>query len=70
MFTLIRTLPTHRLLREQLPTLSAAWLIAELFYKFHSFSLECAAMLATWFAFDAILQLARQQLLGRAPDPS
>ncbi len=56
MFTLLRELPLRRLLAEQLPTLSAAWLVAELFYKFHSFSLECAAFLATWFVFDAAVQ--------------
>ncbi len=56
MFTLLRELPLRRLLAEQLPTLAAAWLVAELFYKFHSFSLECAAFLATWFVFDAAVQ--------------
>lgn len=59
MFTLLRMLSVRRLLIEQLPSIAAAWLIAELFYKFHSFSLECAAFLATWFMFDALLQFAR-----------
>jgi hypothetical protein len=63
MFTLVRTLSVKRLLIEQFPALATAWLIAELFYKFHSFSLECAAFLATWFVFDALLQLAKR-LLG------
>jgi hypothetical protein len=26
--------------------------VAELFYKFHSFTLECLAFLATWYVFD------------------
>jgi hypothetical protein len=66
MFTLLRTLSTKRLLIEQLPALAASWLLAELFYKFHSFSLECAAFLATWFVLDALLQLAKRLLgLGR-----
>jgi hypothetical protein len=56
MFTLLRTLPLRRLFGEQLPVLLLAWLIAELFYKFHSFSLETAAFLATWFVLDALLQ--------------
>ena len=59
MFTLLRMLSVRRLLIEQLPSIAAAWLIAELFYKFHSFSLECAAFLATWFMFDALLKFAR-----------
>ncbi len=58
MYTLIRMLPFHRLVAEQVPPLLAAWLIAELFYKFHSFSLECAAFLATWWLLDALLQSA------------
>jgi hypothetical protein len=67
MFTLLRMLSVRRLLIEQFPSIAAAWLIAELFYKFHSFSLECAAFLATWFVFDALVQLARH-LLGSDRD--
>lgn len=64
MFTLLRMLSVRRLLIEQFPSIAAAWLIAELFYKFHSFSLECAAFLATWFVFDALVQFARHLLVG------
>lgn len=64
MFTLLRMLSVRRLLVEQLPAIAAAWLVAELFYKFHSFSLECAAFLATWFVFDALVQGARRVLGG------
>jgi hypothetical protein len=67
MFTLLRMLSVRRLLIEQLPSIAAAWLIAELFYKFHSFSLECAAFLATWFVFDALVQGAKR-LLGQDRD--
>lgn len=56
MFTLLRALPLRRLFSEQLPAIALAWLIAEMFYKFHSFSLETAAFLATWFVLDALLQ--------------
>lgn len=56
MFTLLRVLPIRRLALEQAPAIALAWLIAETFYKFHSFTLECAAFLATWFAFDAVFQ--------------
>jgi hypothetical protein len=67
MYTLLRLLPLRRVCREQLPVLLASWLIAELFYKFHSFSLECAAFLATWFALDAVVQGLRH-LLGVPAD--
>jgi hypothetical protein len=64
MFTLLRLLPLKRVALEQIPTLLAAWLIAELFYKFHSFTLECAAFLVTWFVFDAIVQGAKALIFG------
>ena len=32
--------------------LGVALVIAELFFKWHSFTLECAGFLATWFALD------------------
>lgn len=56
MYTLLQTLPMRRLLLEQAPAIAGAWLLAELFYKFHSFTLECAAFLATWFLFDLLIQ--------------
>lgn len=62
MFTLIRMLPFPRLLLEQLPALVVAFAVAEAFYKFHSFTLECVALLGTWFAIDAAVQLGRRWL--------
>lgn len=56
MYTLFRMLPIKRLAYEQVPALGLAFLIAELFFKFHSFTLECAAFLATWFVFDVSIQ--------------
>lgn len=52
MYTVIRQLPKSQLLKEQTPTLLGALVVAEWFYKFHSFTLECMAFLATWFALD------------------
>jgi len=57
MYQLVRMLSVHQLLARQMPALVISFVIAELFYKFHSFTLECAAFLATWFAVDAVLQL-------------
>ena len=56
MYTLIRTLSGRNLLTRQLPVLTISVVLAELFYKFHSFSLEAGAFLLTWFALDFILQ--------------
>lgn len=67
MYQLIRTLTRNQLLLRQVPVLSLSMLIAELFYKFHSFVLECVAFLATWFVLDALVQLffrARDSVLS------
>ncbi len=55
MYTLFRSVPLRSLLAMQAPALLASFVIAELFYKFHSFTLECLAFLATWFAIDVVL---------------
>ncbi len=34
--------------------------VAETFYRFHSFTLECLAFLATWYGFSWTLNLARK----------
>lgn len=69
MFTLLRMLSARRILAEQLPAIAAAWVIAELFYKFHSFTLECAAFLVTWLVFDALIQFGKR-LFGAATEPA
>ena len=55
MLELIRALRRDRAFLSRLPGLVAAFLIAEVFYKFHSFALECGAFLATWFALDVVV---------------
>lgn len=67
MYTLLNLLPLRRLAAEQLPALAIAWVIAELFFKFKSFTLECAAFLATWFVLDAAIQLLRRLIVGAEP---
>lgn len=46
----------------RLPGLLLAFLIAETFYKFHSFTLECAAFLLTWLAIDVMVAAAARWL--------
>ncbi len=58
MFELLRAISGQELLKHQVPALGGSWLIAEFFYKFGSFSLECLAFLATWFVLDALLHWA------------
>jgi hypothetical protein len=53
MYSMIHNLRTGITLREG-GALLIAFVIAEVFYKFHSFTLECAAFLATWYALGAL----------------
>jgi hypothetical protein len=54
MYALLVNTPLRQLLAAQAPSLIAAFLLAELFYKFGSFALECVAFLATWLVIDAV----------------
>ena len=65
MYTLITSMPIQNLLTEQLPVLAISMVIAETFYKFHSFTLETVAFLATWFVLDAALKKGKAMLTGR-----
>lgn len=42
----------------RLGTGAVAFLIAEMFFKWKSFSLECAGFLATWLVLDAAVSWA------------
>jgi hypothetical protein len=65
MFTLIRMLSWRDLAIGQVPIFLAALLVAETFYKFHSFLLETGAFLVTWYVFDAAVTLVGRGLEGR-----
>jgi hypothetical protein len=62
MYTLIQSISLRRFFLEQLPALAISFVIAEMFYKFHSFTLECIAFLLTWFVLDGVIQLMRRFL--------
>ena len=66
MYSLFRLMPLRRVLQEQVPALGASFIIAEVFYKFHSFTLETVAFLATWGVIDAAIQLVRRRAVGMA----
>ena len=57
MYTLVRTLGASAAAKHELAPFVAAFAIAEMFYKFHSFSLECGAFVATWFVLSSIQSL-------------
>jgi hypothetical protein len=52
MYSLIERLGIRDAAAKEMPALLIAFVIAELFYKFHSFTLECAAFLVTWLALS------------------
>lgn len=67
MYTLLKSLKGRIVVAEQIGVLLASFVIAELFYKFHSFTLECAAFLATWYVLDLLVNRAHA-LLARASE--
>lgn len=64
MYQLLTRTSSGELFKIQLPVLIAALVVAEVFYKFGSFTLECVAFLATWFIFDAIAAAIRKLMKG------
>jgi hypothetical protein len=62
MYTLTRGFAGRTGMMAETFSLVASLLIAELFYKFHSFTLECVAFLATWWLIGGALSF-----LGRRP---
>jgi hypothetical protein len=54
-FSLFSSFALRTLATRELPSFSAALLLAELFFKFHSFTLECVAFLSTWYALSWIV---------------
>ena len=65
MFTFTRIIQPRALVFEQAPIVGVAFVVAELFYKFHSFTLECIAFLATWYVLDAIRQLLKDRFAAQ-----
>ena len=65
MYTLTRSFSLRQLLVEHAPVLSASLIFAELFYKFHSFTLECLAFLATWYVVDAVVRFLGEVFRGK-----
>lgn len=65
MYTLLHFLPVKKFVYEQVPAFTFAWIMAELFFKFHSFTLECAAFMVTWFVLDALVQRVVRPLFTR-----
>jgi len=56
MIDFLRALRAHPAYGRRLLGFTPALVVTEMFYKFHSFSLECMAFLATWLLFDVVIE--------------
>lgn len=50
MYLFVQSRTVSLLLKEDAPALVGALIVAEVFFRFHSFTLECAGFLLTWYA--------------------
>lgn len=71
MYSLLRQVGWRRVAFVEAPALVGSLFVAEAFYRFGSFTLECAAFLVTWacasFLLSTIFTVGRR-LLGRGPE--
>ena len=64
MFTMVKTMGLSVLARQELVPGVASFLIAEFFFKFKSFALECLAFLVTWVVLGDLWAL----IVGKPAD--
>jgi hypothetical protein len=67
MYALLRHREGPAVTVREASTFTASLVLAEAFYKFHSFSLECVAFLATWAALSGLIDLGGRLLLKEEP---
>ena len=64
MHKFIKSMSIREIFVEQVPAVIISMFLAELFYKFHSFTLECLAFLATWYLIDLVISLLSKLFLS------
>jgi hypothetical protein len=52
MYLLLKNAGLKKFLTREMPSLSVSLILAEVFYKFGSFILECGAFLGTWYVIS------------------
>jgi hypothetical protein len=62
MYQLLRGRSLKAISIDALPPLMLAFVIAELFFKWRSFTLECGGFLITWFVLDWVWSKVRSRL--------
>jgi hypothetical protein len=68
MYALLRRTGIREGVLVEAPAFAVSLGLAECFYKFHSFTLECLAFLATWFVVGALVRLAARPRSEGAAD--
>ena len=68
MFELLRSSTLRQLLARQAPALVISLIVAEMFYKFGSFTLECLGFLLTWLVLDATFAFVARAFARPAAD--
>lgn len=61
----VRSYGFQRTLSQEAPSGLLAFLVAEIFYKFHSFALECLTFLTTWYVLSWLSSVVRHQIRQR-----
>jgi hypothetical protein len=61
LYAIIHSLPRPAMFAQGIG-LVLSLIIAELFYKFHSFTLEAIAFLVTWYVLGAIAEFVRRSM--------
>lgn len=67
MHKLIASMTIREFLVQQVPGITLSIIIAELFYKFHSFTLECLAFMVTWYVIDLVCNMVIRVISGSQP---
>jgi len=62
MYSLVQSLGFQAALKREFAPLFISFMIAEFFYKFKSFALECVAFLVTWAVLSFIQDIVVRRL--------
>lgn len=62
MFSLISTVPLRKILERELLPFSIALIVAQLYFKWGSFTLELVGFIFTWFVLGYVAQLLARMI--------
>lgn len=65
MYILIRNTGVKRALSDEAVPLLLSFVVAEMFYKFHSFMLETGAFLLTWLVVSYVASALKRRFVRR-----